>query len=521
MNDKDDNKKSSGEMVPNEIEQLTKAIETYSSSWLDGVAKEDREEFSLETDVEKLAEITALQNSSDATTHKDPESILAPQGFSEATPVEGTKDPKLAALERSAREAKRVEELAEELASKDRLNGPRKHQEFMSEQEARDRAARSKDRVLIPTVHKEVPEKKGKKKQESNKVTSKNSLIPRVAKGKDSFSKKKNGSLMATVARLAFGASYLALIGGAIYGHGYEAMDKAHGKVVQTLALYDIQIPDPRDYEFKNPFDESSNGEGDQNKALPAVIFSDPVTLDRPEDNEPQADATASQGSPQADATASQGSPQEITHESVVVTVSTAPGDIGQLNAPDEATERSTVPSATKQPITPIDIRDQGKTGKNTEPIARETKVESEPPKLFCRTWENLNADSSELLASSLNKMRVKYSRQEKDQPKFYVVAIDPFSAPQGYVANLASKGVKETFRIKEEGPLKDFVSLGQFKFRSSAVQHKENLEQQGIEFLTIAGHKINKLTTFKAKLSPSEFSTLPTGLKRTSSQNC
>lgn len=510
MNDKDDNKKSAGEMVPNEIEQLTKAIETYSSSWLDGVAKEDREEFSLETDVDKLAEITALQNSSDATTHKDPESILAPQGFSEATPVEETKDPKLAALERSAREAKRVEELAEELASKDRLNGPRKHQEFMSEQEARDRAARSKDRVLIPTVHKEVPEKKGKKKQESNKVTSTNPLIPRVAKGKDSFSKKKNVSVMATVARLAFGASYLALIGGAIYGHGYEAMDKAHGKVVQTLALYDIQIPDPRDYEFKNPFEETSNGEGDQNKALPAVIFSDPVTLDRPEDNEPQADATASLGSP-----------QETTHESIVVTVSTAPGDIGQLNAPDEATERSTVPAATKQPITAIDIMDQGKTGKNTEPIAREAKVESEPPKLFCRTWENLNAGSSELLASSLNKMRVKYSRQEKDQPKFYVVAIDPSSAPQGYVANLASKGVKETFRIKEEGPLKDFVSLGQFKFRSSAVQHKENLEQQGIEFLTIAGHKINKLTTFKAKLSPSEFSTLPTGLKRTSSQNC
>lgn len=507
MTDKDVGNKQNQDLIPNEIEQLAKAMESHSSSWLVDKSVEEKDEFSLVTDVAIAAHSQNTKGENTVKPESQMTSIKSQNTMVDEIPDLDTEEFRQSVIQQSRNEAKRIDELAEELASKDRRGSPKKHQEFMSEEESLSRQARSKDRVLIPTVHKEQEDKKSRKKSSAATPPQVNALIPRLAKGKDSFSKGRGTSSRSVVALWFLGLSYAVLLIGAGYGHGNQVLDNAFEK----LSLYGVDIPDPRDYELINPFSETTKDSASSDP-LPAIIFVDPIASD--------SISTSSELAPE-NSVGDDFPPEQSGTTDAPASPLVAEYDELSTLGPSSKTGPEVSSKFQKEPPSLESVPISTATTSSNLPLDPNRVTQPLPAEKICRTWENLDSASAELLTGNLNKMRAKYSRSEKEQPRFYVVGIHPSQVPLDYIQSLPNKGVKETFRMKEEGPLKNFLSLGQFKFKSSAVQHKQNLERQGIEFLTIAGHKVNKLTTFKTKLDPIEFSKLPPTMRRLASKDC
>lgn len=162
---------------------------------------------------------------------------------------------------------------------------------------------------------------------------------------------------------------------------------------------------------------------------------------------------------------------------------------------------------APKAPAVKIDLQ-QGASSLNQ--AIEEASAQADPSVRGCRLWGPFVAGDADRIASALSEWTGQSQRVEREVPVGYIVYLDKTrTGPAGDIALLQSKGIRDWFAINTPGPLQGTISLGLFRDRDRAEQHRKDMQSKGLDHVEIRERLGPKRGYFELRGTPAQMDKL------------
>ncbi len=411
-------------------------------------------------------------------------------------------------------DADAIEQLARELEEKRRFNGST-NRTFLSAEEEAARISRAENRVMMPAI--EAP-RRGKHESRKTDAKSQNSLIPQVST-KDSFKTSKTSNEKST----RFGAIFVSflvvanftLLGLLVYGHRDQMIsdvgglfaapvgvntksdgasvseNQASGDVVTAPAVADV-TPEQTESSVQSgiaeitSIDEVDNLGADVDTSLPVRAMVPPIPKEIVPPSIGQAQVKQEPPLSSIPATPSPGNqgptiPTQADKYSLdsKTPVSPSPSD------PRQQTDR---PSISSSPL-PAQAAPLVQQKTAIASSRKETPSAAPPDAKVCLRFKEVPAKLMETFQSfaSQTSSTIKDSRLVKIPSGYIVYLPASLSGNDAQIKDLTSKGLRDTFRIRDNSEINGALSLGLFKTEAAANKQRSILEKNGVSGMQVA----------------------------------